>query len=148
MLKDIITQDLNNALKNKDALTLKVLRVIKSELQAVEKRNPQTYTQELEYKVVDKLCNQYKDTISAGEKCARQDIVNDAKAELDIANKYVRKKSDVNDIIACARIICSMRKTNQGQLSMKDMKPILATVKETYPDAEGGVIASVLKEFL
>lgn len=148
MLIQNIEDDLKVAFKRQELTKIKVLRLIKAELQTVQKKNPSLYTDKVENGVITKLHKMYDEVISTGKKAERPDIYVPAEDELQILLQYEQPHSSEEEIIESARSIISSRKASQGSISMKDMKPILEEVRNIYPDADGGIVSKILKEFL
>ena len=124
---------IKEAMHNKDMRLLGVLKLIKSEFvkkQTEAGRSNKELTEEEQIKILLKMISQREDSIKQYDNCGRQDL---AEAEL---STYVEK-------------IINVYKTEKGEsyvLSMKDMKPIMAIVKEKYPTANGKIISQSLNK--
>lgn len=88
-LKDVVTKDLFQAMKDKDARKKGVLQLVKAGLDNAEKVKKSALKEAEELQVVEREVKQTKDLIKEAEKLKRKDIIQDANAKLEILYKYL-----------------------------------------------------------
>lgn len=150
MIKDQISSLISNAIKEKNNAKLKVFREIKSVLMTYEtteakKQKFGPYSDEVELKLLKNILKEHQETLSFQSNTS---TIEEETSICGILKEFLPKEASEEDIIKCTRIIIEMRKQTQGTVSMKDMKSILAEVKETYPGADGTIVSKTLKEYI
>ena len=148
MLKDNIHQMIADAMKNNDQDALKVYRLISAELTNAEK-NGTKLNEAAEAKILLKMATQRKDSIAIYAANNRNDLVESETKELDIITQLAPKQPTEEDVANAPRAAITAYKLSKEDgyaLTMKDMKPIMEIVKETYPTANGGIVRKVLLE--
>lgn len=143
---------IKEAMHNKDMRLLGVLKLIKSEFvkkQTEAGRSNKELTDEEQVKILLKMISQREDSIKKYNKCGRQDLAEIEKQEIDIISNFVPKQPTNDELSTYVENIINAYKTEKGKsyaLSMKDMKPIMAIVKEKYPMANGSIISQALNK--
>jgi uncharacterized protein YqeY len=148
MLKDNIHQMIADAMKNNDQDALKVYRLISAELTNAEK-NGTKLDEATEAKILLKMATQRKDSIAIYAANNRNDLVESETKELDIITQLAPKQPTEDDVANATRAAITAYKLSKEDgyaLTMKDMKPIMEIVKETYPTANGGIVRKILLE--
>jgi uncharacterized protein YqeY len=147
---DILNEKMKEAMKNKNASELKTLRLIKAELMKSEKDGIELNDLTV-FKILTKMVNQREESYKQYVKGNREDLAIVEKEEMDIIKTFIPKQpsdeeiiNKVNEVVKDYIII----QGNDFKLSMRDMKPILAKVQETYPTANGKLVADVIKQFV
>ena len=92
MIKDKIKTAQLQALKNKDQARVNILRYILSKIQNQEINTQKTPTEQEEIDIIRKISKELKESLEAAEKANRQDLINQAKLELDIVSSYLPKE--------------------------------------------------------
>ena len=92
MIKDKIKTDQLQALKNNDTARVTILRYILSKIQNQEIDKQKELTEEEGVNTLRKIAKELKESLDAAEKAGRQDLVNQAKAELEIVSSYLPKE--------------------------------------------------------
>ena len=88
-LKKRSDQDIKDALKRKDAVTLSVLRMAKSEIRYKEIDKGSGLSDDEVVAVLSSSMKKRKDSIEQFEKGGREDLVSREKTELEVLNKYL-----------------------------------------------------------
>ena len=141
---------IKEAMHNKDMRLLGVLKLIKTEFvkkQTEAGRSNKELTDEEQIKILLKMISQREDSIKQYDKCGRQDLAEAEKRELDIISNFVPKQPTDDELSTYVENVINVYETEKGEsyvLSMKDMKPIMAIVKEKYPTANGKIISQTL----
>lgn len=149
-----IDELIKNAMHEKNTELLGVLKLIKAEFlkKATEpNRTSKELTEEEQMKVLMKMAAAHKDSIEQYDKAGRSDLSENEKKELDVINGFLPKEATDEEIAEYTSLAVTIYKTTKDEsyvLSMKDMKGIMALVKEKYPTANGGVISKTLKNIL
>lgn len=149
-----IDELIKNAMHEKNTELLGVLKLIKTEfLKKVTEpgRTSKELTEEEQMKVLMKMAAAHKDSIEQYDKAGRSDLSKNEKKELEIINGFLPKEATDEEIAEYTSLAVTIYKTTKDEgyaLSMKDMKGIMALVKEKYPTANGGVISKTLKNIL
>ena len=149
-----IDELIKNAMHEKNIELLGVLKLIKAEFlkkSTEPNRTSKELTEEEQMKVLMKMAAAHKDSIEQYDKAGRSDLSENEKRELDVINSFLPKEAtdeEVAEYTSLAVTIYKATKDDGYVLSMKDMKGIMALVKEKYPTANGGIVSKTLKEIL
>ena len=143
-----INKEIAVAMKSRDKEKLDTLKLIKTELVKVEKSGV-TLDEAKEVSTLLKMIDQRKESITQYLKGGRTDLAEWEQKEIDIISQYIPEQPTDEDIEKYTiESITKYIAQNDAdyQVSMKDMKPILAMVQEKYPTANGKIVSKVLKE--
>lgn len=146
----ILTERMKEAMKNKNASELKTLRLIKAELTKAEKDGI-TLNDMTTFKILNKMVSQREESFKQYMEGNREDLALIEKEEMDIIKTFIPQQPSDEEIIGKVKEVVSEYISLQGdgfKLSMKDMKPILSKVQETYPTANGKLVADVIKSVI
>ena len=94
-----ITKDLTNAMKEKDAFRLSVLRMLKSALKNEEINKKAPLTDDEVLGVIKKQVKTRKDSKEEYLKYNREDLANDLQKEIEILNAYLPEELSEEEII-------------------------------------------------
>ena len=94
-----ITKDLTNAMKEKDAFRLSVLRMLKSSLKNEEINKKAPLTDDEVLGVIKKQVKTRKDSKEEYLKYNREDLANDLQKEIEILNAYLPEELSEEEII-------------------------------------------------
>lgn len=89
MIKDKIKTDQLQALKNQDTARVNILRYILSKIQTLEINKQKELTEEEGVETLRKIAKELKESLVAAEKADRQELVDQAKNELEIVSGYL-----------------------------------------------------------
>jgi len=145
-LKEQIPEDLKNALRNKNALELSVLRMLQAALKNKEiDNNKEELKDEDVVSVVGAEIKKRRDAVKEYEKVNRPDAADQEKAEIDILMKYMPQQMSEDEI---RDVVKSAVEETQAQ-GMKDigkvMKVLMPKVKGK---ADGSIVNKIVREFL
>jgi uncharacterized protein YqeY len=147
---NILNEKMKEAMKNKNASELKTLRLIKAELMKSEKDGIKLNDLTV-FKILTKMVNQREESYKQYVKGNREDLAVVEKEEMDLIKTFIPKQPSDEEIINKVNEVVRDYIIIQGngfKLSMRDMKPILTKVQETYPTANGKLVADVIKQFV
>ena len=133
---------------NKSAL--KVLQLIKAEFQKYLTSSKDAKLDEVqEAKILMKMRDQWIEELNFRDQNGRD--VTELNSELGVLIEYIPElpsNNDVEEYTAAAVTAYKATKPDGYSLSMKDMKPLMAIVREKFPLADGKVISKVLQGIL
>src|ERR1043166_8915252 len=104
-LSQRIDSDLKEAMRNKDAARLGVLRMLKSAMKygAIEKSGASELSDADAIQVIRKQAKQRQDSIDSFEKGGRPELVAKEKAELAILNSYLPQQMSTDELAKVVR---------------------------------------------
>lgn len=144
-LKAKLQEDLKLAMKNKDTVKKSVITLIRAE---IKQREVDTRTELGDDEVIDVITKQLKqrrDAKTEFEKASRDDLVQEAEAEIEVLMEYLPQqlsKEELNEIV-------KETISEVGATSMKDMGKIMAAIKpKTKGRADGKMINELVKSNL
>ena len=138
---------IKEAMKEKQADILSVLRLIKAKVVFEEKNDGQPLSEEAFIGVLADLIKEHRDSIEKYSKAKRSDLVEAEENELKILTELTPGASfSEDDLITCAKEEIERVKVENGSISMKDMRPIMDRVKEKFKFADGKLISNIVKE--
>jgi len=145
-LKEQIPEDLKNALRNKNALELSVLRMLQAALKNKEIDNKKEELKDEDVvSVVGAEIKKRRDAVKEYEKVNRPDAADQEKAEIDILMKYMPQQMNEDEI---RDIVKSAVEETQAE-GMKDigkvMKVLMPKVKGK---ADGSIVNKIVRELL
>lgn len=147
-LRKKIPDDLKNALRNKKALELSVLRMLQSAIRNKEieiKGGKETLNDDEIVEVIASEVKKRKEAANEFNKAERADLAEREKAEIDILMKYMPKQMDENEIKEEVRkAIEEVQADSIKDLGMV-MKIIMPRIKGR---ADGSLVNKIVREEL
>lgn len=143
-----INKHIAEAMKKREREKLDTLKLIKAELVKAEKDGIKLDDAK-ETKILIKMVEQRKDSISQYIKGGRNDLAEAEQKEIDVINEFIPEQPTDEDIEKYTNdSITHYIEQNDSDylISMKDMKAILSMVQEKYPMANGKIVSKVLKD--
>jgi uncharacterized protein YqeY len=143
-----INKYIADAMKKREREKLDTLKLIKAELVKAEKDGI-TLDDAKETKILIKMVEQRKDSISQYIKGGRNDLAEAEQKEIDVINEFIPEQPTDEDIEKYTNdAITHYIEQNDSDylISMKDMKAILSMVQEKCPMANGKIVSKVLKD--
>ena len=144
-LKEQLSQDLKQAMKDKDAIRKNVVQLIRSGVLQIEKDNKVTLDDEGVLDVIAKQLKQRRDSLPDYEKSGREDLICELKTEMDILMGYLPRqltREEIEEIVKAAV-------AETGASTVKDMGKIMACVMpKTKGRADGKVINEIARAYL
>ena len=87
--------------------------------------------------------DQRKDSLTQYTNAGRMDLAEIEAKELEILKPFLPKETSFEEIEKLTLHIIA--ENFKGQVTMKDMKSILAMVQSVYPDASGKSVSQIVK---
>ncbi|KGN02458.1 aspartyl-tRNA amidotransferase [Clostridium novyi A str. 4570] len=144
-LKEKIQQDWKDAMKSRDKFRSNTLSMAKAAILQVEKTDNRVLDDEEVIGILSKEVKSRRDALVDFEKGNRQDLVEEAKSEIEILLEYLPKQLTEDEIAEIVRqIICET-----GASSAKDMgKVMTAAMAKLKGRADGKLVSSIVKQNL
>ena len=141
---------IKDAMHQKNRELLNVLKLIKAEFlkkQTEPGRKTKELTDEEQTKVLLKMASQREDSIKQYIDGGRQDLADAERKELEIIKRFIPKQPTDEELADyVTEVIKDYLSVKGGNLSMKDMKPIMDIVKVKYPTANGKIVSQTLQK--
>lgn len=145
-LRELIPEDLKNALRNKNTFELSVLRMLQAALinKEIDKRK-EALTDEDVISVIGTEIKKRRDAAREFEKVNRPDAANQEKAEIEILMKYMPQQMSEDEIRdAVIKAVEDTQAENMQDIG-KVMKVLMPQVKGK---ADGSIVNKIVKEAL
>lgn len=145
-LEERITQDLKEAMKNKDQAALRGIRAIKADI-LLEKTSGAKHelTQDMEMKILQKLIKQRRDSLDIYEKQGREDLALTEREEIEVIERYLPRQMSRQELRAEIKKIIE----EIGASSMKDMGKVMGTAsKKLVGRVDGKTMSGIVRELL
>ncbi|MFO1220554.1 MAG: GatB/YqeY domain-containing protein [Burkholderiaceae bacterium] len=144
-LKDRITEDMKDAMRQKQAARLSTIRMLLAACKQKEIDERVTLDDAAVIGIVDKLIKQRKDSVAAFEKAGRTDLVDKESAEIQVLEAYLPQRLSADDVAAeVARIVRETGASGPG-----DMGKVMAAAKaQLAGKAEMAAVSAAVKQAL
>jgi uncharacterized protein len=147
-LREKIPEDIKNALRNKNALELSVLRMLQAAIRNKEieiKRGKEFLTDDEVIEVISGEVKRRKEAVSEYSKANRKDLADKETAEVDILMKYMPRQMEEEEIRLETRDVIDEVKA----LSLKDMGIVMKNIMPRLKGkAEGSLVNRIVREEL
>ena len=144
-------------MKSGDKVALRAYKNLKAEIQKVKTaKNAKPYTDASEIQLISKMCKNLEDAILDFSKAHRDDLVADYTSELEVLKKLLPEPVNESQICSFVEEYClnnnfvgnTEAQENIIQIPKKEMGKVIKVVKETYPQADGKLISSIVKKYV
>lgn len=144
-------------MKSGDKVALRAYKNLKAEIQKVKTaKNAKPYTNATEIQLISKMCKNLEDAILDFSKAHREDLVADYTSELEVLKKLLPEPVNESQIRSFVEEFCRNNnfvgntedQENTIQIPKKEMGKVIKVVKETYPQADGKLISSIVKKYV
>ena len=145
-LRELIPEDLKNALRNKNTFELSVLRMLQAALvnKEIDKRK-EALTDEDVISVIGTEIKKRRDAAREFEKVNRPDAAEQEKAEIEILMKYMPQQMSEDEIRDAVKKAVEDTQAESMQDIGKVMKVLMPQVKGK---ADGSIVNKIVKEEL
>ncbi len=144
-MKDRLSSDFKNALKNKDSLRKNAVNMVRAAIKQYEVDNRKELNDDGILDVITKQVKMRKDAIEDFKKGERADLVEEYEAEIDILMEYMPEQFSEEEvrqlILETAREICVQDKKDMGKL----MGAVMPKVKGK---ADGNLVRKIVNSIL
>ena len=139
-------KEANEELRNEIHIKLELYRSIKNAITVEEKKTGNEIKPEEEAKLLMKLATQRKDSIEQYKQGGRQDLAEKEEKELTIISEYLPKEPTEEEITKLVKETIAKIETETGaKVEMRNMKDIMAAVKQVYPTVDGKLVSGIVK---
>lgn len=149
MLQSQISTDLKQAMKNKDALTVSVLRMLSASFnnEAINlMKKEEGLNEEEAVKVLKREVKKRKDSIEQYKTGGREDLADNEAKELTILEKYLPAEMSEDEI---RRIVESVVAEMGSSVAPSQFGVVMkAVMAKTSGMADGGVVSKLVKEVM
>ena len=152
-----INELIKSSMKSGDKVALRAYKNLKAEIQKVKTaKNAKPYTDVAEIQLISKMCKNLEDAILDFSKAHRDDLVADYTSELEVLKKLLPEPVNESQICSFIEEYClnnnfvgnTEAQENIIQIPKKEMGKVIKVVKETYPQADGKLISSIVKKYV
>jgi uncharacterized protein YqeY len=144
-LKQRLMDDLKEAMKAKDKLRKSVITMVRADIKQHEIDNRVELDDDKIIDILSKQVKQKKDAIEEFHKGNREDLVNQAKDEIEILMEYLPQQLEEEEITKIVEEVIA----KVGATSLKDMGKIMAKLMpEVKGRADGKVVNKIVRQFL
>lgn len=144
-LKDQLMIDLKAAMKEKDAVKKACVTMLRAAVKQVEVDERVELNDDQIVEIVAKQIKQKKGAIEEFTKGDRQDLVDEAQAEIDFLMTYLPEQLSEDEVKALVEATIS----ELGASSMKDMGKVMGAMKaKTAGRADSKVVSDLVKALL
>ena len=144
-IKERLQEDWKTALKAKDKFKANVLSTAKSAILLIEKTNNKPVDDSQVIEILAKEVKQRREAVLEFEKGNRQDLVDEANAEINILLSYLPQQLSEEEILQ----IVKESAIEAGASSIKDMGKVMALVRpKVVGKADRKLVSQIVKEYL
>lgn len=144
-LKEVLLNDLKNAMKNKDTILKDTIQLVRAGILQIEKDNKIQLDDEGVIDVIVKEIKKSNDVLPDFQKSGRQDLIDDLYKKLDILKSYLPDQLTTDEIKQI--VLDSINSVNAS--SIKDMGKVMSIVTEkTKGRADNKIVSQIVKDFL
>ena len=146
-IKDLLTEDMKLAMKDREAgkLRLSVIRMVRASIKNIEINEKKELDDSDVLNVLVKEVKMRQDSLEEFIKAGREELAEQAKAEIEILNKYLPTQLSEEEL----KVIVQETITEIQATTVKDMGKVMAALMpKTKGRADGKRINAVVREFL
>jgi uncharacterized protein YqeY len=149
-LKDQITSDMKDAMRAKDTQRLGTIRLLLAACKQKEVDERIVLDDITVISILDKLVKQRKDSITAFESAARQDLADIEKAELAVLQTYLPARLSLDEVTAEVAVIVEAITAELGRKpAQAEMGKVMGVAKAKLAGkADMGQVSAVIKSAL
>lgn len=141
MIREFLAKMIRDAVKSKNSDDLYVLKMIKAEFLKFETSkgySKDQFTEAKEISILQKMHKTWKEEIDLFKSAGRD--TDELERRLRILESYIPKEASEEEIREYI-------KTYSGEISIKEMRNILAYVQQKYPTASGKLISDIVRSY-
>lgn len=144
-LVERLTDDMKQAMKNKDKLKLSVIRMVKSAIKNEEINQSKELSDDEVLTVLTRELKQRRDSLQEFEKAGRDDLAAASRDEIAVLMEYMPEQLGEEDI----RKLVAEAVEQTGASSKKDMGKVMGVLMPKVKGrADGALVNKVVQELL
>ena len=145
MLKEKLLEDLKNSMKEKNIVRKNVIQMVRAAILQIEKDKGIEVDDNKILEIIAKEVKTRNDSLEDFEKGGREDLVKQAKEEIEILSEYLPKQLTREELREKLEVIVK----EVGATTIKDMGKVMKVAKKQIGTAaDGRSINEVVKELL
>ncbi len=142
-IKDQLTEDMKQAMKAHNKVALETIRMARANIKNVEINDKKELTEVIA--VLMKEVKMRQDSLAEFEKAGRTDLIDQAKAEIEVLQKYLPAAMEDDELQSLVKEVIA----ETGAASMKDMGKVMPKViAKAGGRADGKRINAMVKQLL
>ena len=141
MIREFLAKMIRDAVKSKNTDDLYVLKMIKAEFLKFETSkgySKEQFTEAKEISILQKMYKTWKEEVDLFKGAGRD--TDELERRLRILESYIPREASKEEIQEYI-------KTYSGEISIKEMRKILAYVQQKYPTASGKLISDIVRSY-
>ena len=144
-LKEQLTADMKEAMKNKEKDRLAVIRMVRGAIRQQEIDGQKELGEEDVIAVISKEVKMRRDSIDEFQKGGREDLVEKTQAEIDVLMPYLPAQLSEDEV----RELVKAAVEQTGAASPKDMGKVMGVLMPKVKGrADGKMVNTIVKSFL
>lgn len=144
-LKDLVTEDMKNAMRAKDSERLGTIRLLLAAVKQKEVDERVVVDDVMLVGLVDKLIKQRKDSVAAYTQAQRMDLADKESAEIKVLEAYLPQRLSAAEVTAAVQASV----TSLGAKGPADMGRVMGAVKtQLAGKADMGLVSQAVKAAL
>lgn len=144
-LVERLTDDMKQAMKNKDKLKLSVIRMVKSAIKNEEINQGKELSDDEVLTVLTRELKQRRDSLQEFEKAGRDDLAASSRDEMAVLMEYMPEQLGEDDI----RKLVAEAIEQSGASSKKDMGKVMGVLMPKVKGrADGALVNKIVQELL
>lgn len=144
-LVERLTDDMKQAMKNKDKLKLSVIRMVKSSIKNEEINQGKELSDDEVLTVLTRELKQRRDSLQEFEKAGRDDLAAASRDEIAVLMEYMPEQLGEDDI----RKLVAEAIEQSGASSKKDMGKVMGVLMPKVKGrADGALVNKIVQELL
>ena len=144
-LKDQLTADMKEAMRNKDKVALTTIRMLKASIQNEEIAQGHDLSAEEELTVLSREVKQRRDSLAEFEKAGRDDLCDQLKEEIAVVQRYMPEQLSYDELFAIVKEVIQ----EVGASQMSDFGKVMgAVMPKVKGKADGNEVNAIVKEQL
>ena len=141
MIREFLAKMIRDAVKSKNTDDLYVLKMIKAEFLKFETSkgySKEQFSEAKEISILQKMYKTWKEEVDLFKGAGRD--TDELERRLRILESYIPREASKEEIQEYI-------KTYSGEISIKEMRKILAYVQQKYPTASGKLISDIVRSY-
>ena len=144
-LKEQLTADMKEAMKNKEKERLAVIRMVRGDIRQQEIDGQKELGEEDVIAVISKEVKMRRDSIEEFQKGGREDLVEKTQAEIDVLLPYLPAQLSEDEV----RELVKAAVEQTGAATPKDMGKVMGVLMPKVKGrADGKMVNTIVKSFL
>jgi uncharacterized protein YqeY len=152
MYSEVVDHNIAKFLKENNPVSLSVWRSIKAEfLNYKTAKAGNELNEQIEITILGKMLGQRKDAAEQFRQGGRADLAEREEAEASVLEALIPKEPTDDELTSAVKDAVETIRIEQGDgyvPTMRDMKTVQTFVKQSYPNANGGKIAQIFRQFV